>query len=465
MLQDDNLDQEQRDFNRMIYTSSELLSAVVDDVLDYSKMESGVFQVDIRPANLQGICATVVLAMRQKNVSKNVSIVQNYAETLPECIDTDPRRLQQVLYNLLGNAFKFSKKDGKVELSVWDTSDELGLGSGRTLFVSVKDYGKGIDPEHFESIFEPFNQASKETQTIYGGTGLGLSITSKLVERLGGTISIDSKLGEYAEFIVQLPMFPSAALESIARLMNGNMEQVAEANTASNESNLATADLESSPIDHHAPPLLVKEVALLVPPGRQTPPLLIPQSNEILVEELPKPDHGLSVTKSTKPLVVGLDYAKRAFSLAASNVAVSTVQSLKKHVDAPSSPSALLKLAPRTLKVLYAEDNKINQKVLNRILTKLGVAELDIVDNGRKAVQISATKSYDIIFMDIEMPVMDGLEATKLIKERDGDKTKIIFCTAHAIDDVRLQAEEAGGDGFISKPFNMKKIQDTLDNV
>lgn len=121
----------------------------------------------------------------------------------------------------------------------------------------------------------------------------------------------------------------------------------------------------------------------------------------------------------------------------------------------------------RTLKVLYAEDNKINQKVMQRMLDKLGVVDLDMVDNGLKAVQISATKEYDIIFMDISMPVLDGLDATRLIKDRDGDKlkTKIIFCTAHAVGDVRLRAQETGGDGFISKPFNIKKIESILNEI
>ena len=135
-----------------------------------------------------------------------------------------------------------------------------------------------------------------------------------------------------------------------------------------------------------------------------------------------------------------------------------------KHRDS-NSPS------PRTatpdlslLKVLYAEDNKINQKVLGRMLKKLGVEDLDIVENGQEAVDISAKKSYDLIFMDIEMPVLDGLGATQLIKERETESPQIIFCTAHAVTDFRTKAFGSGGDGFISKPFNLKQIKAALED-
>ena len=114
------------------------------------------------------------------------------------------------------------------------------------------------------------------------------------------------------------------------------------------------------------------------------------------------------------------------------------------------------------MKVLYAEDNKINQKVLARMLKKLGVTKLDLVENGLKAVESSLSNHYDLIFMDIQMPVMDGLEATKLIKERDGDQSRVVFCTAHAIDDFRQQAEATGGDGFVSKPYKLKEIETIL---
>lgn len=197
---------------QMINTSGELLKAVVDDVLDYAKLESGSFEVDIKETNLQHTLNSVAHSMSEKMREKNVRLRLDYSPFLPEILETDSRRLQQVLFNLLGNAGKFSKNDSVIDLTVSLVPvvstgvDPSETSNGQVVRFEIKDYGKGIESKDFQTIFEPFSQASKETQTLYGGTGLGLSITSKLVHRLGGTITLKSEYGKFAEFTVNLPM-------------------------------------------------------------------------------------------------------------------------------------------------------------------------------------------------------------------------------------------------------------------
>jgi signal transduction histidine kinase len=190
LLQDTELDPQQKEEVRMIVTSGELLRTVVDDVLDYSKLESGNFEIDIKRSNLQETLNTIVHSIDIKDQAKKLLVRPFYGVTLGEFIDTDSRRLQQILYNLLGNAIKFSKEGGIVELHVCLCSSDgdreapdnksfkvVKAGDPVLQFV-IKDYGKGIAKDHFEKIFEPFNQASAETSSVYGGTGLGLAITS-----------------------------------------------------------------------------------------------------------------------------------------------------------------------------------------------------------------------------------------------------------------------------------------------
>ena len=230
-----------------------------------------------------------------------------------------------------------------------------GSNSDSAVRFSVKDYGKGIKREDFQKIFQPFSQATQETEN---GTGLGLSITSKLVERLGGSISVESEEGKFAEFTVDLRY--------------------------SGES----ARVESSSVK-----------------------------------------------------VSGIVEASKAYG---------------KH-------DLVVRVFPqrKDLRVLYAEDNKVNQKVLRRVLKHLGVPQMDIAETGQQAVDKAASCNYDIIFMDVQMPIMDGVEATRLIRARDSNAL-VVFVTAHALDEFKTKAEHAGGSAFIAKPFRAADIEEFL---
>jgi signal transduction histidine kinase/CheY-like chemotaxis protein len=494
---------------QMVHSSADLLNAVVDDVLDYSKMESGVFEVDIRPTNLQETLKAVVHAMQEKAAKNQVFVVPDFGPTLPEMVETDPRRLQQVMYNLLGNACKFSKTGGKVELRV--SVDELSLEDAialpgatpsQLLKFSVKDYGKGIDQKDFEAIFKPFNQAGKETQTVYGGTGLGLSITSSLVHRLGGRITVDSVVGKYSEFVVVLPLHRTCPFQDASRLA----ELLADTTIIVVQNN----ELLGSPFG----PDVVKEYSLDLVSARDWEHL-----EETMTVESPGRNWS---ERHCMILVSGADFDASSFQniqkltdgscslithgrtqvpgsscmhwttfrgmfptvalsrLAALNVSKEVQESkavtdVEPQENASAAPPLTIEplvqdsreVAKGPPRILIAEDNLVNQKVLGRVLKKLGMEHVDIVDNGLKAVEATAQKHYDLVFMDMQMPVMDGLEATQLIKAQEcSQHTKVVFCTAHAVEEFHLAAKQVGSDGFISKPFNMKNIEDCLkDNL
>ena len=476
---------------RMIHTSADLLRSVVNDVLDYSSMQNdetqagsssgsgngkGVFQVDIVPnVNLHTLLKDVVTTMQQSSKAKERSITissNRLAETpIPRFVTTDPRRLQQILFNLLGNACKFSKVGGTVELNVSmkdrrehceeQNAETASMGGNNTLLLSVKDYGKGIHTKDFKDIFEPFNQASKETQTIYGGTGLGLAITSKLVKGLGGTITVDSVINEYAEFIIELPLISTIDIvnksnKSGKHGSDGGGDECKCIDPSISQTMSRTPDTNTTtqsvlPMDGNTASIATSSASTTVREQKTHPrdgPTFIP----------------LSDNEKSKPL------PERPPSSRSTISSVSSVHSS----SATSFPF-------ENVKVLVADDNKINQKVLQRMLFKVGISKdnLDIVDNGLKAVEIcsSTDYQYDIVFMDIQMPVMDGLQATKEIKEKERSNyhvdetnpqtaTKIVFCTAHAVDNYRVEAQEAGGDGFISKPYRLNDIRESIvDNV
>lgn len=217
MQESTSLDQKQAEYLQMMVSSGELLQRVVNDVLDYSKLEAGKVVVEIQQSSLQDALNAVVRSIETNALSRNVSVETHYDYTVGEFFATDSRRLQQILYNLLGNSIKFSSEEGVVELWVQhcilppqllkqdscDVRDIKPFGQDQqVLRFVVKDYGKGIQKENFEKIFVPFSQAENSTERLHGGTGLGLAITAKLVKALGGSISVDSEFGEWTEMRV-----------------------------------------------------------------------------------------------------------------------------------------------------------------------------------------------------------------------------------------------------------------------
>jgi len=356
------------------------------------------------------------------------------------------------------------------------------LDSAATVFqpilrFTVKDYGKGISSDDFEKIFEPFSQGKTEVESVFGGTGLGLAITAKLVKALGGSISLDSEEGSWSEFNVELPFLdkPANVMEIAESLKNAHvifvdkdptrLEYVSgifEAYRVSYTSQTCLGELETSCARGEYPrgPVYINLV-----------------DEELFIESVYK---RLKAILGCSLITFGPKYCVnkevdghfRDLTQVFPSVLVTRMQRLVR--DTLLSPesdhstefiidNALSETFFTSLRVLIAEDNRINQKVLTRLLNRLGIQNIVVVDDGKKAVDYEAENPVDCVFMDYQMPEMLGDEACRLIKGRDDipgrPKPKVVFVTAHASVEFENTCNQAGGNGFLPKPFNIRDIE------
>lgn len=533
LLESEDLNDDLLDNIQMVYNSADLVQGVVNDVLDYAKIESGHFELDIRPSDLQTTLNGVVHSISNKLQAKNVELRTSYCGKLGPMMTTDSRRLQQILYNILGNAAKFSREGTSIDFKVrvieansGDNGNE-SIDAKHLIRFSIKDYGKGIEEENFEKIFQPFSQASKETQTIYGGTGLGLSITKNLVVRLGGTISIKSEIDKFTEFIVDLPYneelvdgakFKEKLLDTsivildpkerstnalpleedyfvpfptdVTQQYNLNVMRCLswselesklglKANIRDKYVFIAHEDIEERQGILNSEKLVKRERCTWFTFGSDSPlhqrrkhhfKTLTGIFPSALVEKI---SEGVADQQKIGSDSMSSYSSSGSFESLWSSSSVQDEIEQEEEEDAQpargcthkrSNKKVAKKYPPRDLKILIAEDNVINQKVLDRTLKRLGVAEVTIVDNGKKAVDITKTTKFDCILMDMEMPIMGGLEACKLIVEQDKD-AKVAFVTAHDIEDIREKADAAGAYGYITKPLKMNDIHEFLEKL
>jgi signal transduction histidine kinase/CheY-like chemotaxis protein len=538
LLLDTKLTAAQEDSLRMIATSGDLLLTVVNDVLDFAKLQSGNVNIDIRQTNLQETLDAVVHAIENIARERNVTVKTIYDATVPGLLETDGRRLQQILYNLLGNAIKFSKDGGLVELRIEldSASCEDNVVQDETIMVNndllvqkedlasrcpfdlvenesssspggndtasgcpfhleaitttktarkprylrfvVKDYGKGIAEKHFDKIFQPFKQASGDTEREFGGTGLGLAITSKLVTGLGGTVAVASEVGEWSEFTAEFPFEASDvdidALSTQLKkahviLINDDEKEAGItdvlqryktdfSNSESMDVLEAMVEKEGS-FDPHAVYVCLIHEDLYRP---ETYKRLTNIANTALVTF--GPNYRVHETDSHHRSLVQMLQCVLMQSIASHVVASNKAGLLDTRMQHNALPAPLNQGGLKNVRVLIAEDNLINQKVLSRSLQRLGLEDIAIVDNGQKAVDQCFETQYDLVFMDMQMPVMGGVEACRLITARrePNGLPKVIFVTANASEAFEQEGKDAGGDGFISKPFNLSKLEHFL---
>ena len=423
LLMESDLAASDRDSVAMIVSSGHLLSTVIDDVLDYSKLESGNVDIYIRTVDFHDTFETVVRSIATKCVENNLSLETYYDASIPPKITTDSRRLQQCLFNLLGNSVKFSKPNGVIELRVAccssdkyeepinSFSPEKVTISGPFLRISVKDYGKGIPQDALGPIFRAFQQASSDTEALYGGSGLGLSITSKLVGRLGGNIYVASEEGKWTEFTIDLPfvdkMFDriSAGLELADRgvfVVEHDDIVARRISDLFSAYNISPAKLTS-----------LNEVGQAISPGD----ILV--VNEELCKtglHLPLVMNGRHVLVTYGPLfsVTESDFHFRSILQTLPSVVMQQIaevirrrQSFEKAAAQPMSAN-YGNTDFSSLRVLVAEDLVLNQKVLKRLLGKLGVANVTMANNGQIAVEKEAEDVFDIVFMDMQVSTKKG---------------------------------------------------------
>jgi PAS domain S-box-containing protein len=484
LLLDTPLTPEQVTYAKAVKTSGEALLFLIEELLDYSKIEAGKIDLEQRPFALTGLIEEITELLAPRAQSKQLEIAALVDERLPVQVVGDVARLRQVLLNLAGNAIKFTSTGGVALIA------EPGIWPNEIRFL-VRDTGIGIAPEARERIFREFEQASDHIGRHYGGTGLGLSISERIVKRMGGRISLESEPGYGSTFEVSLPL--PAAETSIAR-----SAYVAPDLTGQSIMLVSAQGIEVSLVARRlqrwgGQTCLISDAraaeALL--PERPWHALLVDQAlgaevAQVLGEAARR--HAslriLMVTPATrhdtKPSEAFTGYLVkplRAASIAARLSAPPEVAAPSLGGDALPDPRAEI-TAPgenraKALSILVAEDNEINALLMRSLLTRLGHHAV-IATNGAAALESwvaarSAGTPYDLVLMDIQMPELDGIEAAKRIRkieaEQPGARTQILALTANTLVEDRYACFEAGMDGFLIKPLDREKLEEALSGL
>ena len=484
LLMEMDLTPPQQEYAEIISKSGTMLMNLVTDILDLSKIEAGQLDMDPVDTDLRVLVEDLIGLTAFNAQSQGLEMICRLAPELPERVLVDPGRLRQVLTNLLNNAVKFTR-EGHVYLNVEPIENGLG---GQDLSFRVTDTGIGISQEQVDRIFEKFTQADASTTRRFGGTGLGLSICRHLVGLMGGRIQATGAMGEGATFSFTVPLEelapPPAAgnpekggrvLLATGHHLVGDVlaEQIRHLGhqcSVVNEVEAADRMLTRAAAGYHEPwdavaldPATLDDNVFFVlariddSPSENRPKVF-------LLSQLADKPHYNALWS---PYVAGiLPRPVRAGRLASLLDHDSPPQS--KSVDrfglgaAPTGKEAEVD-SGRTLRVLLAEDNPFNQKVACGMLQRLG-CEVTVVEDGSEAVALATEEEFDLIFMDCQMPVMDGYEATRQIRLLDGGVAKIpiIAITANAFREDRDACMAAGMDDFLTKPVKKEQMAQVL---
>ena len=492
LLMETPLTTEQRAYLETIHTSSEALLTIINDILDFSKIEAGKMELDSRPFCVRTCVEDSLDLLAVRAFEKNLDLIYQMDDVIPATIEGDSLRLRQVLTNLLSNAIKFTEH-GDILVNVKLLSSKMDESQDRALLhlhCSVRDTGIGIPPDRLVRLFKPFMQADASTAQRYGGTGLGLAISKRLVEFMGGKMWAESAPGEGStfHFTVIVRAEPNAALSPVnvrqPRLADLRV-LIVDDNTTScrllaeqtarwgmiprtvenphealdllrgNETfDFGILDLKMPGMDGVA---LASEIHKL-PVGAMMPLVLL----------APMGQH--SDTPSETHLVFGHTVAKPVRPAQLCEVLAHALLSPKAATRPAPLPAPEQRLAERIpMRILLCDDNAINQKVAARILQQLGY-QPGLATNGREALDELDRQPYDLILMDVMMPEMDGLEATRVIRERQKSRAPkyssrivIVALTAHAMQGDREKCLAAGMDDYLAKPIRPGDVRQVIE--
>jgi signal transduction histidine kinase/CheY-like chemotaxis protein len=474
-----NLTGEQREFLTMVKTSADSLLVIINDILDYSRIEAGKFTLESMRLSAGDAVVDVLKALALAADKKGLELAWIASPEVPAALLGDPNRLRQVLTNLVGNAIKFTET-GEVVVTV--TVDAVE-GSRSTLRFAVRDTGIGIEPRNQERIFQAFEQADTSTTRHYGGTGLGLAISRRMVEAMGGRIWVESAVGA-GTTVFFTAVFEHANAEAEAQPSLDDVRGVtvlAIDDNATNRRILTELTRRWGMRSNGAASGPEGLAELLAAQERGEPYRLI-----LLDQAMPEMD-GLEVVKLIKanPRLDGVvimmlsscdqvSVAARCRALGVSTYLVKPIRStellagIRAGLGKVQAQPAVSRPAPaalgRALRILVAEDNVVNQKLAVALLHKMG-HEVTLAGNGREAFALWGDGNFDLILMDVQMPEMDGTEATAQIRAVEletGEHIPIIAMTAYAMSGDRDRYLDTGMDEYITKPVSYKRIEQTI---
>jgi PAS domain S-box-containing protein len=481
---------EQREYLETVKLSADSLLTVINDILDFSKIEAGKIDLELKDFNLRDSLETTLKTLALRADEKGLEILCEIAPTVPDVVRGDSNRLRQVVINLIGNAIKFTDR-GEVVLNIHVEAEE---GDDRILHFTVSDTGIGIPAEKQKLIFQPFSQADTSTTRKYGGTGLGLTISKRLVGLMGGNMWVESEVGQGTHFHFTARLQKSekpmeVGLIASSPSLQGAKVLIVDDNRTNRrilEGMLKGWDMKSTSVEGGEEAIMQLSTALNVgdPFALILTDMHMPKMDGFSLVEQIRQRRELSAA-----IIMMLTSAghrgdgARCQELGVAAYLLKPIrqselrEAISRALGAPTQKGIIPLLtryslqdarAPQTsLSVLVAEDNAVNQLLATRLLEKRG-HRVVIATNGREALEAIAKDRFDLVLMDVQMPEMDGLQATLSLREIEKEKgdrfhQPVIALTAHAMKGDQERCLTAGMDGYLTKPIEPQELDAILD--
>jgi two-component system sensor histidine kinase/response regulator len=485
ILLDSNLTPDQRRSTELVRNSGGALLRIIDDILDFSKIEAGRLELEEIPFDLHGLVESIARLLSVKASARGLEILVDMEVGLPRAVIGDPGRVRQVLTNLMGNALKFTN-EGEIVVSVARVG---GTDTTPALRFAVRDTGIGIPQDRIEAIFEEFTQADVSTSRTYGGTGLGLAVSQRLVAMMQGRLTATSEVGRGSEFSFVIPLGvkpeetpPAPAGEPTAAVIAGRDVLVVDDSASNRRIVRAMLRVAGMRVDEandarQALERLRGAAAKEKPFDAVVFDGHMPGMDGFALAAAIRADASLAATR----LILLTSAAQRGDGQRCRDMGIDGYLTkpvarveLLEAVSAVFGGTGAIQPDPlvtrysmrenrRRLRVLVAEDNMVNQHVVAALLRRRG-HEVELVENGRLAVEAVRSKEFDVVLMDVQMPEMDGWTATRVIKEIPGrTELPIVAATAHALPEDRERCLAAGMVGCVVKPFRPHELFAVLE--
>jgi two-component system sensor histidine kinase/response regulator len=476
LLLDAQLNEEQRHFAATIRDSGEMLLDLINDILDFSKIEAGRLELEVTDFEPSPLVESIIELLAPRAHAKQIDLVSCVHPDLPPVLSGDPGRLRQIMLNLVGNAIKFTKAGGvALELRL-----ERIVGHSMIMLCRITDTGIGI-PTHVQSkLFQRFSQGNAATTRVHGGTGLGLAICKQLVSLMGGEIGVESEPGKGSCFWFKVPLGRGRSVSNrAARLAIAKAALTGKSVLLidDHEMNLRVVGLQLRSLGMSVETALgaTEGLAAMRRAAEEMRPFAIAMVDHMMPEidgpalaRLVRAAPDLAATKlvlCSSTGVVGSDAAAQQLGFDAAlpkplhgdKIVLRLGRLMGAELREDNPDMARVWEAPmESLRILLADDNKVNQKLATILLTKAG-HRVDVAGNGIEAVHAVCQRHYDLVLMDVQMPEMDGLEATRRIRSLPAETSRIpiIAMTANTMAEDRILCERAGMNGYVSKPIDV----------
>ncbi|MCP4162897.1 MAG: response regulator [Deltaproteobacteria bacterium] len=484
LILESKLSNEQKQFANTVKHSGEALLLLINDILDFSKIEAGKLDIEEIDFDLRRLLDNFSESVAFRVNEKNVEFISSVNPEIPQFFKGDPGRLRQILTNLVGNAIKFIKK-GEIEVfcSIEEVNSEYHI-----LKFSIRDTGPGISKENQEKMFEKFTQADTSTTRTFGGTGLGLAISKQLAELMGGTIGLESELGKGSTFWFTIELKNSNQKSTVLKIGDLSKARVIFIDDNATNRKVIGSMLSFWKVNHSIAHDGSEGIILIKKAYEENDPfdivlldMYMPGMNGIEVGEVIKNDENLKNTHLI--LLTSMGVRGDAKNCKDNDFAAFLTKPIRERdlydclahvmgISIEDKPDSLITLhsinenRKPDKKLLLVEDNKINRTVALSIFKKIGITA-DIAINGHEAVEALKENKYDLVFMDLQMPVMGGIEATNIIRDITSDvldhNIPIVAVTANAMQKDLDECLEVGMNDYITKPIIKKNVIDMLN--